>query len=609
MSSYENPFKLGLSKNISSSGLKSLVNRLELKLEDLTSLNTLARSYERCVKEGLSSENFTQEALKELRIGYDISDKDKLKIPKEGPAIIVANHPFGGVEGIVLIDMLKSIRPDFKILANFLLSRLQLISHHFIFVDPFGAKESTQKNALPLREAISYIREGGLLSTFPSGTVSHFQWKSRQITDPSWNINIARIARRAKVPVIPLFFEGNNGLLFQFAGVVHPLLRTVLLPRELINKQNTNIRLKVGNPISPERLAEFESDEEALAYLRLRTYILGSEHLHSKLLAKKRHKDNSPSHSRKLEQIVPAVESHLMKSEISALPEDQRLFENTDCIVLYGNSNQIPFTLREIGRLREVTFRKISEGTGKSIDLDGFDNYYTHLFVWNKQKEEIVGAYRLALVKDIVAAYGIRGLYTNTLFAYKQDLIDQLGDAIELGRSFVREEYQKSFSSLDLLWKGVGNFVNKHPKCKILFGTVSISNEYNAVSRMLITSFLRGNSYLPEFARLIKARNPFKTIPITGIDTNTASVVVKDLQNVNELLTEIEATHHTIPILLKQYLRLGGKFLGFNIDQNFGDVLDGLIYVDLSETDTRMLSRYLGKEEHTKFLKLHNKIS
>ena len=607
MQSSENPFKLSLGDKISSTFLRSLVNKIEPKIENITALNSLAEAYEECLQKGLSSDNFTKQALEKLSISYDISEKDLNKLPLHGPGIIVANHPFGGIEGIILIDILKSRRNDFKILANFILSRLKLIAHHFIFVDPFGAKSSTKKNTLPLRDAIEHLNNGGILATFPSGTVSHFQWRSRQVTDPSWNINIARIARRAKVPVIPLFFEGNNGLLFQVAGILHPLLRTALLPRELVNKMNTKLKVRIGNPIPYERLAEFESDEDALAYLRLRTYILGSEHLHEKLLEKKRIKSSNRESTRILEPIVPAVDPLLMKKEVSLLPPEQILVENNEFIVAYGQANQIPFTLREIGRLREVTFRKISEGTGKSIDLDGFDNYYAHLFVWHKGKSEVVGAYRLALVKNVVRQYGINGLYTSTLFAYKQNLLDQLGDAIELGRSFVREEYQRSFSSLDLLWKGVGGFVNRHVNCKILFGTVSISNEYNAVSRMLITSFLKGNSYLPEFARLIKARNPFKSVPLSGIDSSTTSVVVKDLEKVNELLSEIEATHHTIPILLKQYLRLGGKFLGFNIDQNFGDVLDGLIYVDLSETDPRMLSRYLGKEEHKIFLNHHGK--
>ena len=603
----ENPFRLALGENFRSGFLRKVVKKLEPKIENLTSLNVLARAYDKCLKNGLSAENFTGEALNELGISYDISEKDLAKIPKDGPAIIVANHPFGGIEGIVLINILEKRRKDFKILANFLLSRVHMLVHHFIFVDPFGAKSSTKKNTQPLRDAFDHLRKDGLLVTFPSGTVSHFQWRSRQVTDPMWNINIARIARRSKVPVIPLFFEGNNGLLFQIAGVLHPFLRTILLPRELINQMNKKLKLKVGNPIPASRLAEFESDEDALSYLRLRTYILGSEHHHAKLLEKKQFKN--PKHSNKrLEALVPAVDSQLMSNEISSLPEGQKLVENEDFLVAYGEANQIPFVLREIGRLRELTFRTISEGTGKSIDLDGFDNYYSHLFIWNKKKSEIVGAYRLALVRDIVKNYGISGLYTSTLFAYKQDLLDQLGDAIELGRSFVREEYQKTFSALDLLWKGVGGFVNCHPNSKILFGTVSISNEYNSVSRMLITSFLRGNSYLPEFARLIKARNPFKTVALKGIDSTTASIVVKDLDNVNELLAEIEATHHTIPILLKQYLRLGGKFLGFNIDQNFGDVLDGLIYVDLSETDPRMLSRYLGREDHKTFLKHHGKL-
>jgi putative hemolysin len=603
----ENPFRLGLSRQAESFLFKKLFSILETPIEKFTYLDYLANAYEQALKEGACSDNFIDIALKRLSISFTLAEDALQRIPEKGPAVLVANHPFGGIEGLILIHLLKKVRPDSKILANFILGRIKEIRDNFILVDPFGSSSSTRKNTQPLREAIDYLEDGGLIATFPSGTVSHFHWRSRQISDPEWNSNIARIIRRSKASVTPLYFEGHNGLLFQCAGLIHPLLRTALLPRELANKAKKTLAINIGSSIPWDRLKELKSDQEIIAYLRLRTYILGSSEHHERLL-KKKSRNKGSGITRKLEPIIPAVDPALMAREIEALPFEQILIENGDYQVVYARAPQIPFSLREIGRLREITFRNVSEGTGKGIDLDGFDNYYIHLFIWNKVKNEIAGAYRLVSVGEVLEQYGISGLYTSTLFAYKNKLLEQLCPAIELGRSFIRPEYQRNYSSLHMLWRGIGTYVHQNPEFKILFGTVSISNEYNSVSRMLITSFLRGNNYLPEFARLIKARNPHKPFPLRGVDSQMTSVVVKDLKNINELLSEIEAKHHSIPVLLKQYLRLGGKLLGFNIDKSFGDVLDGLIYVDLSETEQKILEKYMGKEETVEFFKYHGKL-
>ncbi len=601
--SSKNPFKLNLKETENKSLLLRLCEPFESQLEKVTSLDALAKAYDHIIESGGNEESFSEVALREFNINYDIQDGGLERIPKTGPVVVVANHPFGGIEGVILIDLLKKVRPDLKVLANFMLGRVEELKPNFIFVDPFGSKSSTRKNTQPLRDSIEHLNSGGLLATFPSGTVSHFQLKSRQVSDPEWNVNIARIIKKSKASVIPLFFEGHNGPLFQIAGLIHPILRTILLPREMYNKVGKRINVRIGSVIPWARLSTFSSDVETLAYLRLRTYILGSPEHHQRLEKKKKKSLNKAV--RKFEEIVPAVDSSLMAREISSLPFEQILVENKDFIVVHAESTQVPFCLREIGRLREYTFRKVSEGTGKSIDLDGFDNYYIHLFIWNRQKEEIVGAYRIGSVAEILERYGVSGLYTSTLFAYKTALLEQISPALEMGRSFIRPEYQKNYISLHLLWRGIGTYVSRNPDNKVLFGTVSISNEYNSVSRMLITSFLRGNSYISEFSSFIKARNPHKPSPLKGIDPSLTSVIVKDLSDVNELIKEIEAKHNSIPVLLKQYLRLGGKLLGFNVDQGFGDVLDGLIYVDLTETDPKILEKYLGKEETVQFLEYH----
>ena len=597
-----NPFSLRLSNAVRAPMLKACIRLLEPSLEKLFALSQIYDCYRRVVEDPRDMD-FAEKTLELMKIELNLSADALDRIPASGPAIVVANHPFGGVEGFILASLLEKRRPDTKLLVNYLLERVPELRDRFIYVNPFESIEAARKNLRPLKETISFVSSGGLLVVFPAGAVSHFQFDKRRVTDPEWSPTIARIIKKTGAPVIPIFFEGSNGLLFQLAGMIHPLLRTALIPRELYNKRNKKITLKIGNLIPPEKMKRFECDEKLMSYLRLRTYILGSSRRetdpsgYSSILA-----------SRKLEPVIPAIDGDLLEKEVAALPEDQILDRNGDFLVAYAKAQEIPFILREIGRLREISFRLVQEGTGKSIDLDRFDNYYTHLFVWNAKAKEIVGAYRLVRTDRVLRNYGINGLYTSTLFAYRPQLLTQMGPALELGRSFVRAEYQRNFNSLHMLWRGIGLYVAKHPRYRILFGTVSISGEYDSVSQQLITLFLETNNFLPELAKLIRARNPMPRSPIRGLDVDTTSIVVKDIQGVSELIREVEANNDKgLPVLLRQYLRLGGKLLGFNIDENFGNVLDGLIYIDLAETDQRILERYLGKSGSRAFLEYHSK--
>jgi putative hemolysin len=265
----------------------------------------------------------------------------------------------------------------------------------------------------------------------------------------------------------------------------------------------------------------------------------------------------------------------------------------------------IPTVLAEIGRLREVTFRAAGEGTGKAVDLDEFDPHYLHLFVWHEAKGEVVGAYRMAGTDQVPSHFGLSRLYTASLFEYGPAFLDRIGPALELGRSFVRAEYQRGFAPLLLLWKGIGAYVAQNPRYKILFGPVSISNQYQSVSRELIVSYLERHASLRDWVGLVSTRNPFRpsrrlvrgTMPETGFDVEDLSAVVSD----------IEPTRAGVPVLLRQYLKLGGKLLGFNVDPKFSNALDGLILVDLTKTEPRLLERYLGKSEATRFLVFHKR--
>jgi putative hemolysin len=263
--------------------------------------------------------------------------------------------------------------------------------------------------------------------------------------------------------------------------------------------------------------------------------------------------------------------------------------------------------LKEIGRLREIAFRAVGEGTGRAVDLDRFDDWYQHLFIWNDRDNEVIGAYRMAQTDRVVRRQGLSGLYTRTLFWYQHSLLDAIGPALELGRSFVRLEHQRSFGPLMLLWKGIGRYVARHPRYRMLFGPVSISNDYHSMSRQLLVRFLRDNRYLEALARLVKPRNPPR-FRRSDLDARFTTRIVSDLEEVDELVREIEAQQRSIPVLLRQYLKLNGMLLGFNVDPQFGHVVDGLVLIDLTRVDRRILEHYMGREQAARFLMHHQAI-
>ena len=577
-------------------GLFNIVRKPLEKLVGMTEINAI---YARSTTGGAggNSHTFVRNVLSDLNVHCDVSDEDLARIPRGGPAVVVANHPFGGIEGMLLAELLLRVRPDVKVMANFLLNRVPELHDRFIFVDPFGKPESARANVRGLRQALDHVRSGGMLAVFPSGAVSHMDWKTRQIVDPVWSDTIARIIRRAEAVTVPVFFDGANGKLFQLAGLLHPNLRTAMLPKEVLNKRHRRFPARVGTPIPFKKLLAFENDTDLTEQLRQRTYLLKYRGL-----PKAQVKQSMPT---ELQTIVDAVPSVLLNEEINRLPDDCLLAENADLQVYHATADQIPFTLREIGRLREITFRQTGEGTGLSIDLDQFDRHYLHLFLWNKQKCEVVGGYRLGLSDKILASQGAGGLYTTTLFHFNPAIFRKLNPAIELGRSFVRVEYQRAFAPLLMIWKGIGTFVSRNPQYHILFGPVSISNTYSSVSRQLMVAFLKLHSHLPDLSSLVKARIPFCLQSLFSSPVANAHVAAGDVDGVSDFISEIESDHKGLPILIKHYLKLGGRMLEFNQDPKFSDVVDALIYVDLRKTDRRALERYMGKPEAAAFFEHH----
>ncbi len=551
----------------------------------------------------VSDKAFAGRVLESMQVSFEVSEADLRLIPKTGRVVVVANHPFGGIEGLILSQLLKSVRDDVKLMANFLLERVPDLRDMFIFVDPFARPDSARANMKPLKETMRWLNEDHVLGVFPAGAVSHIDLRKGRVIDPEWNETIGRIIRRTESPVIPIFIRGSNSLLFQLLGMVHPNLRTAMLPHEFVKKRGQTIRLRIGNPI-PYRKLEPMSDEELMAYIRMRTYHL-------------RHRKDAPKKERRRIQvpvrfikpkevpIIPAVSPDLLVNDISALPPTQKLLQSGPMDVYFAYTEQIPHVMRELGRLREETFRAIGEGTGQAIDTDRFDDYYIHLFIWQREKREIVGAYRLGKSDVIMKQLGKRGLYTSTLFRYRKRLLKSISPALEMGRSFVQKDYQRSYSSLLLLWKGLAHFVLQHPQYKILFGPVSINNDYHTMSRQMLVSFLEMHNFLPDLAKLVKAKTPMRIGPLKKWKLRQLRTVANDIDDVDSLISDIEADLKGVPILLRQYLRLGGRLLAFNIDPDFSNVLDGLILVDLTKTDPKVLERYMTKDGVVQFRSFH----
>jgi len=540
--------------------------------------------------------------LAEMRVDLRVEPADQARIPATGPVVVVANHPYGVLDGALLTILLTRIRPDVKILTNVLLGDIPELQQNCIFVDPFETDRSVESNRKAMREALAWLQRGGLLAIFPAGEVSHWQMPPAYIADPEWNDTAVRLIRRTGATALPVFFCGHNSVGFQLLGMIHPKLRTAFLLQEFLKQEGRTIEVRVGSPVAPDAIEAIEDDSEAIEYLRWRTYLLARR-------ARSQATWHSSMHARfasKFQQpMAEPIELSKLAQEVASLSPDHCLAQNSDSAVYLCAADKIPNLLLEIGRLREITFRKVGEGTGKPRDLDSFDGYYWHIVLWNKVKHEVVGAYRAGNTAEIVANRGIAGLYTSTLFRYDIRLFEKLGPALELGRSFVRPEYQRQYAPLLLLWKGIARLVATHPETPVLFGAVSISNDYNKASREMIYRFFESRMQEDELAGLIEPRRKFRPGLLQHWDCHAACRSLRDLKELSEPITDVESDGKGLPILLRQYAKIGGKLLGFNVDRKFSNVLDGLVLVDLRQIDPTVLDRYMGKDAAARFRRVH----
>jgi putative hemolysin len=541
-----------------------------------------------------------------MRVELRVDAADTARIPATGPVVVVANHPFGMLDGAVLAVLLTRVRPDVKVMTNYLLRDVPELAQHCIFVDPFQSDVSgngIQVNRRALREALAWLQQGGMLAIFPAGEVSHWQFPQGEIADPVWNDTAARLIRRTGASALPLYFCGRNSVSFHLFGMIHPRLRTAFLLQEFLHQEGRTVEVRVGGEIPGDSLAGIADDREAIEYLRWRTYLLARR--------SRREKSWPAAVQSKIaekvqEPVAPTEPAEMLAAELSSLAPDRCLAQNGDLAVYLAKANETPRMLLELGRLREVTFRLAGEGTGNSRDLDRFDRYYWHVLLWNKTKQELVGAYRAGNTAEILAERGVRGLYTSTCFRYDARFFEKTGSALELGRSFVRPEYQRQYAPLLLLWKGIARLLATHAETPVLFGAVSISNDYSKASREMIVRFFEERMRDDELAGLVEPRQPFRPAGLRPWDCRAMCHALRDVEELSQPITDVETDGKGLPILLRQYARIGGKMVGFNVDRKFSNVLDGLVVVDLRKTEPAVLERYMGREAAARFRQRHS---
>lgn len=533
---------------------------------------------------------FTRRLIENFRINCNINQEELANIPKEGPFIITSNHPFGGIDGIVLYNTISSIRPDFKILTNFLLSYIDNLKECFMPVNPFSDRKDLKSSLAGIRAAMEHVRNGGALGLFPSGEVSTY-YGNKFTRDREWQPAMIKLIKNSGVPVVPIYFHGTNSRWFHTVGRIHPLLRTMRLPNELNNKVGSTITMRIGKPILFSEIRRFEDNSILAAYLRSRSYALEA------LVRMDEAEKKAEKAEIKFPGIAPAKEPSLMAAEIEKHGEKAKLYEFSKYQGFLFESDDIPELMYELGRQREMSFRSVGEGTNRALDIDKYDQYYKQLIIWDKEAEKIVGAYRLGIGEEIIRTHGPEGFYSTTLFRYNPNLKGRVNETIELGRSFVSRDYSREPICLFLLFKGLLFSMMRYPSCKYLIGPVSISSSIDIFYRSLIIQYIE-KFFSPEKEYCASAIHP---VPKDFLRCETDALLAYRDGNIDQFdryISQISNGHFRIPTLIKKYIKLNGHFHAFNVDPDFNYCVDGLVEVKITDIPKEeLLSLMKGSDE------------
>jgi len=561
--------------------LESVPRPLAWLIAFVAKFNAMRKIYNdwhRLKSDRATSIDFLSFVLRRLAVSYRMNGKEKIAgIGKSGPLIVVANHPLGAVEGMVLARELSRLRPDLKVVVNNILLRVPEFSELFIGVDNMSARAN---NRSAIAQMHQHLQNKGALLIFPAGTVGHFNVLKRKVVDPSWHQTAAKLALKYDATCLTAYVAGRNSLAFYWAGFIHPRLRTLLLPRAMFSRSGRRLQFYFGQPF---KLADVAITNARVAsdYLRLVTELLpNSEATQNSTRAEKVKDIEAP---RSLQYLQPYI-----------------AFEKGDFVVYCAPFSALGELYPHLASQREKTFRLAGEGSGMALDKDRFDPDYWHIIGWDKKHHALVGAYRACCVSEAISDK-TRKLYSQSLFHIERKTLEELSQAIEVGRSFITPDYQKHPRALDLLWKGLGYFLLQNEHCNTFIGCVSISGQYApAIRKLLHDSLLAGYAH-PDFTRKhIRPRHKFR-----AVERFLSQTLTREIANVSALnkLFGICGVDFKVPVLIRQYLALQGRFVDFSVNTGFSDSLDGLVIVDLRNASERHLKRYLGEPGAEKFIK------
>ena len=540
-------------------------------------ISTLNKIYDR--NKHLNEVEFLNSILDEFQIKFEIPEEDLKRLPKDGAYITISNHPLGGIDGILLLKLMLEREPNFKIIANFLLHRIEPLKPYIMPVNPFETHKDAKSSVIGIKETLRHLSDGKPLGMFPAGEVSTYK-DGKFVVDKVWEEGAIKVIRKAQVPVVPIYFHAKNSRVFYLLSKISPTLRTAKLPSELLTQKDRVIKVRIGKPISVAEQNEHQTIEAYSEFLRKKTYMLANAfEKETKLLT-------APSLKipKAAKQIVTGANQENMIAEVEALRKnDARLLQSKNYEVFFAEANEIPNILHEIGRLREITFREVGEGTNESIDIDKFDKYYHHMFLWDEDTNQIAGAYRMGLGSQIYKKYGIDGFYLQDLFRFEPELYDMMSKSIEMGRAFIIKEYQQKPMPLFLLWKGIVHTTLRYPEHNFLIGGVSISNQFSDFSKSLMIEFMKSNYYDPYVAQYIHPKKEYK-VKLKDADKDFIfNEAEADLVKFDKIIDEIEPGNLRLPVLIKKYIKQNARVVAFNVDPLFNNAVDGLMYIRIAD--------------------------
>ena len=523
----------------------------------------------------LGSFEFIDDILDYFNFNYLVSDKDIENIPSQGRVVIIANHPLGALDSIALIKLVSKVRKDIKIIANDFLKEFQSIDSLLLHINNFQARQ--RKEAIA--EIYETLNKEMALIIFPSGEVSRAS--TTGIRDKKWQKGFLKFAHRSSSPILPVFIGGKNSKTFYSVSALNKKLSTLLLANEMFKQRDKTISIKIGEIIPNENIIPQGLEQSQIVELyKKHVYSLNkgkSFFLTQKAIA---HPEDRK-----------AVREELKSAQLLGETKDNKK------IYLFSSADKNSILLNEIGRLREISFRKVGEGINKKRDIDKYDRYYKHIVLWDENDLEVVGAYRIGETKEIVAKYGKHALYTSTLFEFNEGFEPYLESSIELGRSFVQPKYWGS-RALDYLWYGIGAYLKNNPQIKYLFGPVSLSASYSKTSKDTILYFYDNN--FKDKENLVNAKIPynFKTdkVLIKMLKQEFSSPLYKD--NFRSLKNSLSVMGSNVPTLYKQYSDLclegGIKFCAYNVDPDFSNCVDSFIIVEIDKIKESHKKRYFA---------------